>query len=172
MVARESEGASFTVELTKAASSRVSVTVSTSDGTAREGLDYLARTATIEFAPGERTKTIAVTVLDDELAEPAETFSVGLGNPVNAVISKSRGTGTIESSDQAAPGVARPAAIPARGAAGHGDPAEEGGDDGEDGHGVDRAPAPHGALAADGEGGAEGHRADDGGVQAAVARDL
>ena len=112
VAARESEGASFTVELTKAASSRVSVTVSTSDGTAREGLDYLGRTATVEFAPGERTKTIAVTVLDDELAEPAETFSVGLGNPVNAIISKSRGTGTIESSDQAAPGVARPAAIP------------------------------------------------------------
>ena len=52
-------------------------------------------------------------MLDDELAEPAETFSVGLGNPVNAVISKIRGTGTIESSDQAAPGVVRPAAIPA-----------------------------------------------------------
>ncbi len=100
--ARESEGATFTLELSRTSSSRVSVMVSTSDGTAREGLDYLGRRATIEFAPGEKTKTIAVTVLDDDLAEPDETFSLGLGNPVNAEIAKSRGVATIESNDQAA----------------------------------------------------------------------
>ena len=99
VVARESEGAAFAVELTGTATSPVSVTFSTSDGTAREGLDYLGRRATLTFAPGEKTKTIAVTVVDDDLAEPVETFSVNLGNAVNAVITKSRGTATIESSD-------------------------------------------------------------------------
>ena len=70
VVAREGQGATFTVELTKAASSRVTATVTTSDGSAREGLDYLGRRATIEFAPGEKTKAIAVTVLDDGLTDP------------------------------------------------------------------------------------------------------
>jgi chitinase len=117
VLARESEGATFTLELTKAASSRVSVTVSTSDGSAREGLDYLARRTTIEFAPGERTKSIEVTVIDDELAEPNETFSVDLGNPVNATIAKGRGIAMIEINDQPASVVGRlegipPAALP------------------------------------------------------------
>ena len=51
-------------------------------------------------------------MLDDELAEPSETFSVGLGNAVNATITKSRGMATIESSDFAPAGAA-PQAIPA-----------------------------------------------------------
>ncbi len=110
VVAREGQGATFTVELTKAASSRVTATVTTSDGSAREGLDYLGRRATIEFAPGEKTKAIAVTVLDDGLTEPPETFSANLGNVVNATVTKGRGTATIESSDLILSG---PAAIPA-----------------------------------------------------------
>ncbi|MBA2359661.1 MAG: hypothetical protein H0V79_01775 [Actinobacteria bacterium] len=109
-LARESEGATFTVELMGAALRPVSVTFSTSDGTAREGIDYLGRRATLTFAPGEKTKTVAVTVLDDALVESAETFSVNLGDPVNAVITKSRGVATIEMSDQPAPTVVRPAA--------------------------------------------------------------
>lgn len=109
-LARESEGATFTVELRGTAPRPVSVTFSTSDGTASEGLDYLGRRATLTFAPGEKTKTVAVTVLDDALPEPAEIFSVNLGDPVNAVITKSRGVATIERNDQAAPTVVRAAA--------------------------------------------------------------
>ena len=109
-LARESEGATFTVELTGTALLPVSVTFSTSDGTAREGLDYLGRRATLTFAPGEKTKTVAVTVLDDALVESAETFSVNLGDPVNAVITKSRGVATI----QPPPSVARPSAVAGR----------------------------------------------------------
>jgi hypothetical protein len=112
VVARESEGATFTVTLSAAAPTPVSATFSTSDGSARQGLDYLARTATLNFAPGERTKTIAVTIVDDDLAEPSETFSVGLGNAVNATIARSRAIATIESSDAAVAG-ARQAPAPA-----------------------------------------------------------
>ena len=42
-----------------------------------------------------------VTVFDDPLPESAETFNVGIGNPVNATITKASGIGTIAPSDQA-----------------------------------------------------------------------
>ena len=101
---QEGDGATFAVELTGTAAVPVTVTFSTSDGTAREGLDYLGRRATLTFQPGETRKTISVTVVDDAQAEGAETFSVTLGNPVNGVITKSRGVATIEASDRAQSG--------------------------------------------------------------------
>ncbi len=97
--AREGEGGTFTVTLAGTTLRTVSVTFGTSGGTATEGKDFLPRNGTLTFAPGEKTKTIAVTVFDDTDAEPAETFAVGLGNPVNATITKASGIGTIEASD-------------------------------------------------------------------------
>ena len=44
-----------------------------------------------------------MTVVDDTTSEPVETFSVGLGNVVNATITKNRGTATIAASDQVGP---------------------------------------------------------------------
>jgi hypothetical protein len=41
-----------------------------------------------------------VTVIDDAVAEPVETFTVTLGDAVNAVILKSRGTAAIEANDR------------------------------------------------------------------------
>jgi len=99
--ARESEGAIFTVTLAGTTLRTVTVSFSTADGIAREGSDYSPRRGTLTFAPGEKTKTIAVTVLDDTVAESLETFFVNLGDPVNAVITKSRGVASIEASDQA-----------------------------------------------------------------------
>ena len=54
----------------------------------------------LSFAPGEKTKTITVTVLDDAAAESVEEFSVVLGDPVNATITKARGFASIEASDR------------------------------------------------------------------------
>jgi hypothetical protein len=55
-----------------------------------------------------------VTVVDDALAETVETFSVGLGDAVNATITKSRGTATIEASDQATTSSTPPSGNPVR----------------------------------------------------------
>lgn len=106
--AREGAGAKFNVELAGNTLRAVTVTFNTTDGTAREPGDYAARRGTLTFAPGEKTKTIEVSVADDTLAEPFETFSVSLGDPVNATITKNRGTATIEASDQAAPASQNP----------------------------------------------------------------
>jgi len=94
-------GAAFTVTLAGTTLRTVTVRFSTSDGTAKAGSDYVARVGTLAFASGEKTKAIAVTVVDDTAAESSEDFSVGLGDPVNATITKNRGTASIEASDQA-----------------------------------------------------------------------
>ena len=102
VLAREGTGATFTVTLAGTTLRTVTVSFNTIDATAKAGSDYSARTGTLTFAPGEKEKTITVTVLDDTVAEPTEDFFVGLGDPVNATITKNRGLGAIEASDQVA----------------------------------------------------------------------
>jgi hypothetical protein len=99
--AREGEGATFTVTLAGTTLRTVTVRFSTADGSATAGSDYSARTGSLTFAPGEKSKSIAVTVVDDALSEPLETFAVVLDDAVNAAITKSRGSATIEASDRA-----------------------------------------------------------------------
>ena len=97
---QEGQGATFTVTLTGTTTQTVTVRFSTSDGTATAPADYLARSGTLTFAPGEKTKSIAVTVVDDTASEPDESFSVTLGDPVNATLVKSRGQALIRESDR------------------------------------------------------------------------
>ena len=56
----------------------VSVDYATSDGTAITGLDYLPATGTISFEPGEFKKSISVDIIDNNVPEPTETFSISL----------------------------------------------------------------------------------------------
>jgi len=91
----------FTVSLNVASTSSVSVRYATANGTAKSGrnADYLATSGTLTFSPGQSTKTISVTVLNDTLVEPNETFFVNLSSPSGAVIADGSGTGTIENND-------------------------------------------------------------------------
>jgi hypothetical protein len=45
------------------------------------GVDYTAVTGTLTFAPGVRTRTFTVPLLNDSIPEPAEKFDVLLSNP-------------------------------------------------------------------------------------------
>ena len=85
---REAEGAvlAFAVRLTRDADWPVSVSYRTSDGSAKAGSDYTARSGRLSFAVGEREKTIEVPVLVDDEDEEEETMTLSLSNP-------SRGTG-------------------------------------------------------------------------------
>ena len=67
----------------------------TVNGTAA-GDDYVARTGTITFNPGETTKTITIEVKGDSKKEADETFYLDLfGNSSNSLFTKNRGIGTI-----------------------------------------------------------------------------
>jgi probable HAF family extracellular repeat protein len=87
--------AAFTVTLSDPSSLPVTVQFTTADDTAIAGSDYLATGSTLTFAPGETSKTIAVPVLGDRIAEPNETLFVNLTNATNANIAAGQGVGTI-----------------------------------------------------------------------------
>jgi len=91
--------ARFGVTLSRASTVPVTVNYSTVDGTAFEGSDYRPTSGTLTFAPGIKIQLISVTVIDDTLVEPNETFFVILTNPVNAIIAKAKGTDTIIDND-------------------------------------------------------------------------
>lgn len=76
----------------------VSVAYSTSDGTAKAGSDYQATSGSLNFAPGETSKSITVPIQPGTTAEPTESFSVDLKPPKNAVVRDGHATGTITDS--------------------------------------------------------------------------
>jgi uncharacterized delta-60 repeat protein/uncharacterized repeat protein (TIGR01451 family) len=73
--------ATITVFRTAITNTSVGVDYSTSDGTATAGSDYLATSGTLNFAPGEVSKTFTVSIIDDTLIEGDETVLLKLTNP-------------------------------------------------------------------------------------------
>ncbi len=91
----------FTVTLSAAYDQPATMLFRTVNGTAKtsDG-DYLAKTGTLTFLPGETTKTITIEVKGDSKREANETFYLdlyGLGS--NALFTKNRGIGTILNDD-------------------------------------------------------------------------
>jgi hypothetical protein len=87
--------ASFAVRLSAAATSTVTVSLTTSNGTAQAGSDYVSATGSLSFAPGQTARSFDVVVNGDTLREPDETFLVTLSNPVNATLLDAQATGRI-----------------------------------------------------------------------------
>ena len=89
----------FTCTVTLSASSDQAVTMSfrTVDGTAKTSdSDYVAKTGTLTFAPGETTKSVTIEVKGDSKREANETFYLDLyGLSINGLFTKNRGIGTI-----------------------------------------------------------------------------
>jgi len=90
----------FEVTLDAPSGRRVTVDVATEDGTATVDHDYEAVTEAIVFEPGETATTVRVSILDDKLDEPDETFTVVLADPVHAVLEEATATGTITDDDE------------------------------------------------------------------------
>jgi subtilase family protein/Calx-beta domain-containing protein/fervidolysin-like protein len=96
---------SFTVTLSGASGTSVSVDYDTANGTATGGaacgvgIDYQTQQGTIIFAPGVTTQTIDVLVCGDTKFEPDETFFVNLSNATGATITDGQGKGTIQNDD-------------------------------------------------------------------------
>ena len=94
----------FTVSLSQANNERVaSVDWATAeDGSttaATSGADFTTASGTLNFAVGETEKTVAVTLLDDQLDEADETFNVVLSNPSELTLADHTGTGIILDDD-------------------------------------------------------------------------
>jgi hypothetical protein len=91
----------FTVTLSAPYDQPVTMSYSTVNGTATTGdNDYVAKSGTLTFAPGETTKTITIEVQGDNKKESNEYFYLDLsGASSNSVFDKKRGTGTILNDD-------------------------------------------------------------------------
>ena len=95
--------AKFTVALSESSGRQVTVEYDTSNGTATSGSDYTSASGTLTFTVGDLStlprRTVEVSVTNDSLDEPDETFTVTLSSASNASISDSTATGTITNDD-------------------------------------------------------------------------
>ena len=102
--AMENQGTiSVTIQRTQGVGT-ASVTLATANGTATAGEDYTAIAPVVfTFSGSETTKTQTVTIINDTLDEPDETFSVALSNPsTNAALgTPATATVTIQDDDGA-----------------------------------------------------------------------
>ncbi len=84
------EGTDFTVTVTVTrtgdTSGTAAVNYTTQNGTASAGLnnDYVATSGTLTFNPGETSKDIVVSIVNNAAPEPTETFSIVLSSPTGA----------------------------------------------------------------------------------------
>lgn len=89
----------FTVTLSKASTSVVTVDYATRGATATADVDYVTTSGTITFNPGETSQTITIDVIGDLDVELREQFFVDLSNVSNALIGSPFGIGEIISED-------------------------------------------------------------------------
>src|SRR5262249_21349920 len=91
----------FTVTLSAAYDQAVTVQFATHDDTAKTSdNDYVAKSGTLTFAPGETSKTITVLIKGDRRKEADESFYVLLSDASsNALINNAYGWGTILNDD-------------------------------------------------------------------------
>ncbi|MFL7790658.1 MAG: Calx-beta domain-containing protein [Anaerolineae bacterium] len=81
----ENEGTlTMNVTLDSPSGRTITVTYTTSDGTATAGEDYVAISGTLVFTPGITNQTITITIISDELDENDETIIVTLSDVENA----------------------------------------------------------------------------------------
>ncbi len=105
----------FAVSLDAASTREVTVRYATGNGTADAGADFTGTAGVLTFAAGETRRTVDVPVIDDNAAEPAESFSLRLTAPANAVLGDALGIGRI-SDDDALPMLSAHDAIASEGA--------------------------------------------------------
>ena len=99
-VAGESDGnVTFTVSLNAPSTQTVSVNYNDSNLTAANGSDYIARTGTLLFAPGQTTQTVTLSVLDNTTQENTEFMTLNLYGAVNGTVVREFGMGTIVDND-------------------------------------------------------------------------
>ncbi len=85
--------------MSQTATQTVTVAYATMDQTAVAGLDYTDSSGTVTFKARERTKTILVPTLQDDMAEATETFTVRLSAPSGATLADGTGTASITDDD-------------------------------------------------------------------------
>ncbi|NNE70026.1 MAG: S8 family serine peptidase, partial [Rhodothermales bacterium] len=92
---------SFTVSLSRTPVYAVSVDYASLDATAFAGDDYQAAFGSVNFAPGQTSKQVTVSVVNDSEYERDEMFTVMLSGAQGAHMGDNGATGTIRNDDAA-----------------------------------------------------------------------
>jgi chitinase len=85
----------FTISLSKASPSSVSVAYTTANGTAVAGIDYQADSGTLTFTPGTTSQTIDVPVYGGVIGHSSKILTLNLSGPSGATIANGSATGQI-----------------------------------------------------------------------------
>jgi hypothetical protein len=80
------QSVTYTVTLSNPSTQTITVEYAIANGTAISGLDYTATTGTLTFAPGVTNQSLNIPILNDNLNEADETFTLQLTAPTNAVL--------------------------------------------------------------------------------------
>jgi hypothetical protein len=99
------KNATFTVTLSNALTSAVTVNYATRNGTATAGAtsDYTAASGKLTFAAGQTSKTVNVSIIGDTVFESDENFYLDLSAAVGATLARSTATGAITNDDTVPP---------------------------------------------------------------------
>lgn len=89
----------FTITLSRAVATPVSVTFSTRDNEAFAPADFIGQNRLVTFAAGQTTATVAVPIVGDVIDESNELFTVVLTNPQGATLLRAEGNGRINDND-------------------------------------------------------------------------
>jgi len=101
---------SFVVSLSAPSDGSVTVEVTTEDGSAGAGIDYLPASATLAFPAGTSTAVFEVAIIGDTDPEGDETLVARLSAPTGAILGDALANGTIIDDDAVvAPSAAYPA---------------------------------------------------------------
>jgi hypothetical protein len=95
--------ASFVVSLSPASTQTVTASYTTVAGTALAASDFVAASGTVTFAPGVTSQAINITLINDSITEPTESFSATLAGAANATIGDNTGVATVTDDDTGPP---------------------------------------------------------------------
>ena len=97
----------FTVSLSDVSGAIVTVDYTTVDDVAIAGEDYVAQSGTLTFNPGEQTKTVSVSLLNDAVLQDNETFFLNLSNASNQNINLDSAVSIVAPTGEEIPGTRR-----------------------------------------------------------------
>ncbi len=75
------------------------VAYATSNGTAKEGKDYVAAQGVLSFAAGETSKSLPVLIIDNAFVDGTRTVNLALSNPTGATLATTTAVLTINDND-------------------------------------------------------------------------
>ena len=102
-VGEDVDSATLTISLDAVSGQDVSFSYRTVDGTAIAGQDYDAADAAATVFAGSITTTIAIAIIDDQVEEDTELFTVELFAVANGTLSATEGTAIVTIADDDAP---------------------------------------------------------------------